>query len=758
MDEQVAKVFGGARYTSDLDLPRMLHAVLVRSQVSHGRLLSIDSTEAAASPGVVKVVTAEDFGDIDPFYGELINDQPMLAIDTIRYAGEPVCAIVAQTRAQAYEAARLVDVEIEPLPPLLTPAAAMSTAADAIHADLSSDSADFPNVCREDRLVVGDVESALADAAYVHHAVYTCPAVYHYAMEPHCSIASWEDGRLNVISGTQQPFRVRDCLARMFSLSISKVSVRAPFVGGAYGSKGETKYEPVVALMARCVGRPVKLLLNVEEAVHTVTRHGCSVEMWTALDEKGTITGRKSVVNFDTGAYADKGPRIAKRGALRVSGPYRIPNIAATSRAVYTNNVPAGAFRGFSTSQVLWASESAMDEIAVLLGEDPVSFRARHVIGAEDLYAGVDEPVDANLQDSLAAAAASLGDVDDSAPAHVGRAIALGVKDGGGGAAHASAVIRLHPDGSLEVIAGATELGQGAYGVLAEIAAHALSVPVERVHVRLADTDDAPFDRGTNASRTTVGVGLAVEDAATRLLDELKSAWLASKRVPAELRLDGDHVVADGERVQLGTLISEATRLPRREFPGLSHVGHHIAVPPGNAAFPTLYYEIGSTAVELEVDVDTGQIHLRKLVSLIETGKALSVAACHGQNVGAAVMGIGTTLTEQIVAYDGEVQNANLIEYRVPTVASLPRFGLESVLVENGDGPGPQGAKGVGEAGIIAVAPAIANALQAAVGVRVRDLPLHPEAVWRALREPTPPVWERSPSQEVPGCTSAHST
>ena len=250
--------------------------------------------------------------------------------------------------------------------------------------------------------------------------------------------------------------------------------------------------------------------------------------MWTALDENGTITGRKSDVVFDTGAYADKGPRIAMRGALRVSGPYRIPHLASTSRAVYTNNIPAGAYRGFSTSQVLWASESAMDEIALLLGEDPVAYRMRHVIGEHDLYAGVDEPVDADLKESVTAAATSLGPAPDPMPVNVGRAMALGVKDGGGGAAHAGAIIHLHPDGSLEVVAGAAELGQGAHGVLAEIAARALSVPVERVQVRLGNTDQAPFDRGTNASRTTIGIGLAVEDAAARLMDELAEAWAAS--------------------------------------------------------------------------------------------------------------------------------------------------------------------------------------------------------------------------------------
>jgi CO/xanthine dehydrogenase Mo-binding subunit len=727
-DEQVSKVTGAARYASDLAMPGMLHAVLVRSQLPHGQLVSIDSSEAAAMPGVVRVITAKDFGDADPFYGELVNDQPMLAIDRVRYVGEPVCAVVARTRSQAVEAARMVEVEIEALPALLTPEQAMAQDADPLHPDLPSHSDVGPNVCREAVHEVGDTDAAFARAAYVHHAIYTCPAVYHYAMEP---------------------FRVRDTLARMFKVPLSRVSVQAPYVGGAYGSKGETKYEPVVTLLARVVGRPVKLLISVEEAIHTVSRHGCTVEMWTALDTEGTMIGRRSEVVFDTGAYADKGPRIAMRGSIRVSGPYRIANLRATSRAVYTNNVPAGAYRGFSTSQVLWASESAMDEIAALLGEDPAAYRQRHVISAGERYVGVDEPVDADLVESVAAVSASLGSREDSLPANTGRGFALGVKDGGGGAAHAAAIMRLHADGSIEVVAGASDLGQGVHRVMGEVAARALGISADRVEVRLGDTDQAPFDRGTNASRTTVGIGLAVVDAAARLQDELSAAWAASGREPVTLVLDGDSVVGGGERVQLGTLIAESSRLPGREFPGFSVTGNHVAVPPpGSTSFPTMFYEIGSTAVELTVDTDTGQIELRKLVSLIETGKALSIAACHGQNIGAAVMGIGTSLTEQLVSFDGELQNANMIEYHVPTTTSLPINGLESVLIENADGPGPEGAKGIGEAGIIVVAPAIANAVQAAVGVRIRSLPLHPESVWRAVNEGTALGWEQSPSDD----------
>jgi CO/xanthine dehydrogenase Mo-binding subunit len=389
-EDLVAKVTGTAIYATDIEYPNLAHAALVRSQVAHGLIRSIDTAAALAADGVVCVLTGADLADIDPYYGELVYDQPAIAIERVRYAGEPYCAIVAESRALALEAAALVTADIEPLPGLFGPDQALAPGADPIHPERPAQPDAHPNVCRQYRLDVGDVDAAFARAAYVHDAVYRCPAIYHYAMEPFCSIASWEGGGLEVISGTQQPFRVRDGLARMFGLPHTRVHVRAPYVGGAYGSKGEMKYEPLVAALARKAGRPVRLACSIEESFHTVTRHAASVRIRTAVDENGWMIGRDSEIVFDTGAYADKGPRIASRGANRVSGPYKIPNLRARSAAVYTNTVPAGAFRGFSTSQVLWAEESAMDEIAEALGEDAVEFRMRHLLDRGDQYMTTD--------------------------------------------------------------------------------------------------------------------------------------------------------------------------------------------------------------------------------------------------------------------------------------------------------------------------------------------------------------------------------
>jgi CO/xanthine dehydrogenase Mo-binding subunit len=730
-----AKVTGRARYASDLEMPGTLHGALVRSDVAHGLLVRVDTSEAEQMPGVHCVLTAADFDGIDPYYGELVLDQPMLAIDRVRYIGEPVAAVVASTRAEAVEAARSVTFEIEPLPTAFTSEEALRSDAPVIQPNGPGATGEFNNICRESSIARGDVDVAFEQAAFVHHASYDCPPVYHYAMEPHCSLASWESGRLEVISGTQQPFRVRDTLARMFSLPASRVSVRAPYVGGAYGSKGETKYEPVVAAMARKAGRPVKLLISVDEAIHTVTRHGCRVEMWSALDSDGTITGRRSEVTFDTGAYSDKGPRIAHRGAIRVTGPYRIPNYSAVSRAVFTNTVPAGAFRGFSTSQVLWASESAMDEIARHLGEDPIAYRRRHVLRGEEPYIGFDSPMDADLDESLTRAENAIGTGD--LPAGTGRALALGVKDGGGGAATAAAHLHLHLDGSVEVIAGASDIGQGVRGMLIGLTARTLGIPREQVEVRVGDTDNAPFDRGTNASRTTVGIGTAVAKAAAQTREIVAEAWRKDVGTDDELRIEGDRVIGGSESRSLGELLAAAVGLPQREFPGLSVTATHTdAAEPGSSHFPTMFYEACTTAARVKVDTDTGQIELQRLVSVAETGFALDPAACHGQNIGAAMMGVGTTLSEQLTYEQGELINSNMIEYRVPTIEFLPTEGFDSILVEGGEGPGPDGAKGIGEAGIIVVAPAIANAVEDAVGIRLRSLPLHPETVWRAMNEP----------------------
>lgn len=728
----IDKVTGRARYVSDLQAPGMCHAVLVRSQVPHGLLRGVDTAQAAGHPGVVSVATAADFTDCDMYYGESVLDQPFLAIDKVRYVGEPVAAVVAETLEAARAAAKLVVAEVEPLPTLNSAEEAL-VSPTRIHPERPVVTEDLANVCSRSVFEYGDVDGAMASAAYVHDATYRFPAVYHYAMEPFSYLATWDEEGLDMWSSTQQPHKVRADLARIFRLPMSRVRVRIPYVGGGYGSKGQSKYEPVTAGLARLARRPVRLVTSVEEAFHTVTRHEAVVRMRTAVDADGAITARDTTVVYDTGAYADKGPRVARKGAYRASGPYCIPNTRSVGLAVYSNRVPAGAFRGFSTPQVVWAGESAIDEIARHLGQDPLEYRADRLTPRGRPFLGDDAPMDADLAQGLRMAADAIGWGTEPVPGR-GRGVASGVKDGGGGAARSEAEVRLQKDGSVEVIAATSELGQGAHTVLAQIAAEMLGVDYEAVRVRFPDTVAERFDPGTNASRSTIAVGNAVQEAAVQVHQELCQAAELVLGSSAGLHIDGGDVVVGTDSISLVDLLSRARGLAPDWLGSLSAVAaYDTSKGDGPLGHTSAFYEVGHAAAEVEVDRDTGQVTITRYASVADVGFAVHPGSCEGQDEGATVMGIGHTLFEELEFDGGELRNATLVEYRVPRAEDVPEE-LHTILLENRDGPGPFGAKGAGEGGTLAVAPAVANAVEDAVGVRIRDLPLTPERVWRALQ------------------------
>jgi CO/xanthine dehydrogenase Mo-binding subunit len=726
------KVTGSAKYTSDLEVAGMAYAALARSRHAHGLIRSIDVAAAQAVPGVVCVVTARDFDEVDLYYGETVFDQPFLADDRVRYVGEPVAGVVAETEDIARRAAELVEVEVEPLP-------VMGDAASALRADTlihpeRPQHPELPNICASAEFVYGDVDAAMASARYVHEATYTFPAVYHYAMEPYACLASWDHDGLDMWSGTQQPQKVRADLARMFGVPMSRVRLRVPYVGGAYGSKGQAKYEPVTAALALKSGRPVRLVTSIDEAMHTVTRHAAVIEMRTAIDTDGNLLARDTRIVYDTGAYADKGPRVARKGAYRASGPYEIPHTRAVGLAVYTNRVPAGAFRGFSTPQVVWAGESAIDEIARYLGVDPLEYRRERLTPRGRPFLGNDALMDADLSGGVQRAADAIG-WRDPLPAGRGRGVASGVKDGGGGASLSQAEVHLNRDGSIEVFAATAELGQGSRTVLAQLAAEGLCAEYDDVHVRMPDTTAQQMDPGTNASRSTISVGAAVLQAAARIHDDLCGIAERALGASAELRLRGTEVLIGNDRtVPLVDLMTAATGLaPEFLGPMVAQGANDTSQGDGPLGHTSSFYEVGHAAVEIEVDEETGIVTLTDLASVADVGYAINPQTCEGQDEGALMMGIGHTMFEELEFSDGELQNASLVEYRVPRVEDLPKRS-HTILLENRDGPGPFGSKGAGEGGTLAVAPAIANALHDATGVRVRDLPLTPERVWRALR------------------------
>lgn len=728
-EDALAKVTGAAVYTTDLSLPRTLHVALARSGTAHGRLTSVATAAAAELPGVRGVVTGADLTDVG-LTGEWVRDRPPLARGRVRHHGEPIAAVIATSARTARAAAGLVSATFEPLPAYFDPVAALASDAIPLHPSLAPD-----NVCAREIFEVGDVDGVDLDGLRRHRATYSFPAVYHYAMEPFATIARWSDEGLEIWTGTQEPYKLRADVARAIGLPTARVRLHVPYVGGGYGSRTAPKYEPLVAALARRFpGSPIKLVTTPEESALTVTRHAARVTVDTTIDAAGMMVSRETMVLFDTGAYADKGPRVARKGAYRAAGPYRIPNVRSTALAVYTNHPPAGAFRGFATPQVVWACESANDEIAAELGEDPLTFRARHLKERGEPFLRDDLPLDTDPLEGVRRARAEL---DSSHMGGAATGVAVAVKDGGGSAGIADAELRLHPDGSVDLRVATVEIGQGARTVLRRLAAETLGVPTEQVRVLHVDTSLAPHDVGTGASRSTIAMGAAVERAALDLLAQLEELWAAGQDSPSALRLDGGDVVGGGTRRPVAELLASARGLAREELGPLTGRGRHqIGADAGALGALAPFYEASYAAAAVDVDRDTGEVTVVRYVSVADVGVAIDSATCVGQDEGAVMMGLGHTLLEEL-AYDaeGRLENGSMVDYRVPHAKDVPVGGLHTVLLQNRDGPGPGGAKGAGEGGIIPVAPAVANALHAATGVRIRDLPLSPERVWRAMRQ-----------------------
>ncbi|HWP34016.1 MAG TPA: xanthine dehydrogenase family protein molybdopterin-binding subunit, partial [Thermodesulfobacteriota bacterium] len=739
--DAVAKVTGRAKYAGDLTLPGMAHVRVWRSPVPHGRLHRIETGAALAVPGVLAVLTAADLADLDPYYGPAFKDQPILAADRVRYAGEPVAAVIAETEAAAAWAVARLEVELEELPAVATIDAALADGAPVLHERLRPaghfrDLAALTpvpekNLCQHSHYERGDVEAAFAAADVVVEGTYTLPAVYHYAMEPHTVLAQWEAEGITVWAATQHPFPVRKELAEIFGLPLARVRVVVPYLGGAYGSKCYTKLEPLAVAASRKVGRPVRLALAVEEACRTVVRHGARCWIRTAARRDGTLLAREAKIYFDTGAYADVGPRVVKKAGYRLPGPYRIPHLRVDAYAVYTNTVPAGAYRGYGTPQVTWAGESQLDELAERLGMDPVELRLKNLLRRGEPYAAGDRPIDGDLPGDLRALARAIG-WEEAAPPGRARGVAVGFKDGGGTHTVSTALVRIHADGSVTLLAGSVEHGQGARTVLAQIAAEILELPVERIAVAPPDTAVTPFDQGTSASRSTTLMGLAVAAAARDAREQLvRAAAEVLGAPPGAVRYAGGILSAGGASLGIAEVVRRYFGLPGGELVGRG--AYRPEVFEGTLGGATTYWEIGMGAAEVSVDADTGLVRVHRYVSLADVGRAVNPRECEGQDEGGAMQALGHTLFEQLVQEEGQILNPTLADYRVPLFTDLPEA-FSTVLVENGDGPGPFGLKGLGEGGTFAVAPAVANALARATGVRVRELPLTPERVWRALR------------------------
>ena len=725
------KVTGRAAYVGDLEVPGMLHGKILRSPLPHAVVKEIGVKKALKLPGVVAVLTRDDLEGLDPFYGAVLRDRPFIATDKVRYQGEPVAAVAAVDLATAEEALDLIQVEYDELPVISDTVEALMDDGATVHET---------NLCNQSGYEWGDVTDAFAKADHVFEDTFTFPMVYHYSMEPHAVIADYSNQGITVWSTAQHPFLVREDLARMFGFQLHQVRVVVPYLGGGFGSKSYTKLEPLVVALSKVAGRPVRVALTVEEAFKTIRRHAARCTVKTGVMNDGSFVARECLIHLDTGAYADNGPLVANRAAERIMGAYRWDNVKITSNAVYTNSTPAGSFRSIGAPQAAWASESQVDIIADALGLDPLEIRLKNLVERGEKFRPGRRALDADPATGLRMAAQAIGmsldkepeDQGSALPIKTGRGLGCNLS-GVGSSATSTAIVRLHVDGTVTVFAGTTEIGQGSRGVLAQIASQELQVPFEHISMVSSDTGVVPYDRSTGSSRSTTMMGLAVQGAAKEVKDQLiELAALHFDCPPEELSAEDGLIIRADESVAYGALIEEEFGARAGELLGRGYVTPRRDN--GRLRQSPAFWEIGIAAAKIEVDTKTGVIRIPHYVSVADVGVAINPQQCEGQDEGASMQGLGHTLFEEMVYEDGQLLNPNLVDYKVPTFADLPT-NLETQMIENHDGPGPFGAKGLGEGGIVSAAPSVANALFQATGVRIKDLPLTPERVWRALRD-----------------------
>ncbi|MBI3044979.1 MAG: xanthine dehydrogenase family protein molybdopterin-binding subunit [Betaproteobacteria bacterium] len=731
-----AKVTGRAEYVHNLRLPGMLYGKIARSTIAHGRIKRIDVAAAQAVEGVHRVVTGADIRALipDPHYGPAFHDQPILALDKVRYAGEPVAVVLASDPHVAEEAAGLVDVQYEALPAVYDEVEAMTS--KAIVHEVLKPAGTFPdlkhfqgrkntNVALDFRLRRGDAEAALKKADRVFEHTFRTQQVLHVPLEPFVSAAEPGDGTLTIHTASQSPSFVRTEIARLLEWPESKVRVKVPYLGGGFGAKLYIKLEALVAALALLVRRPVKISLTMEEQFYTLTKHAATLRIKSGVAKDGRVTARLCEVWWNGGAYADIGPRITQKSGFTAPGPYDIEHVHIDSYALYTNLPPAGALRGFGIPQLVWAYEGHTDMIARELKMDPVEFRRKNILRDGRPQATGTVMQDAAIDKVLERVAARMdwGKPFDRGSGTVrrGRGVVIGFK-----AVIAPttsvAIVNLYADGSCALYCSTVDMGQGSDTAMAQIVAEILGIPIESITVVHPDTEVTPYDMATLGSRSTYHMGNAVrraaEDARDKLLALAREVGVSVETTPIA------EVFRRKYGMQAGNIIGSGSFIPT--YMPMDH-------DTGQTANATPFWMVGATGAEVEVDTETGRVRVTRLVNVADVGTPINPAIVESQLSGAAIMQLGFTMSEKMEFSAGQCTNASLAQYKIPGLLDVPE-GMENEAVDAEQKGGPFGAKGVGETGTFGVSPAIANAIDDAVGVRLTSLPLTAEAVYRALR------------------------
>ncbi|MBI2917148.1 MAG: xanthine dehydrogenase family protein molybdopterin-binding subunit [Chloroflexi bacterium] len=740
------KALGRTQYGVDLKPRDALVAKVLRSPRPHARIVRVDTSRARQLPGVLDVVTGPD--TLAMRYGNWIRDHTFMAHDRVRYVGEPVAAVAAVDDETAEEALELISVEYEELPAVFDPFEAMKPGAPLVHEDVANYACGHPeahrqgNVLDRVRYAKGDVDKALAQADVVHRQSYNTPPVHAGITQPHEAVAAVDaSGRLTLWTAHQSPFRLRQVLSQTLGLPMARVRVVCTAVGGSFGARATASFEPICCLLALRTRRPIALALTREEELQaTFYREHAYITLELGARRDGTLLAVRGRLVFDTGAHHDLLATLGNAVAS-MAGPYRIPNFDLEGCVVYTNNTPKGFVRAPRIPSVIFAVESHLDTMAHKLGLDPVEIRLKNAVENGDTFAEGRVMQNVGFKKALTTFADHMKKQPPPGPNQAwGVAAGIwGLFATTTGGPPSAAVVKLNEDGTAVLLTGMSEMGGGQHAVMAQVVAEVLALPFEAVSVVGGDTDATPYEHGTGGSNTTYRVGTTVRlaaEAARRQLLQLAAQRLKVKE--ADLVLEQGKVYAREApeiSVPVATLAAAAISSTNGPIMGTSESGREgliASMAPYIGSMDAPVFTANGALVE--VDRETGKVKLLKYVTVQDVGHALNPKLVEAQVEGGVVFALGQALSEEIVTDRGRVLNANLLDYHQPTAADVPP--IDMALIEVPSKFGPWGAKGVGEPPTVPVSAAIANAVFRAVGARVTELPLTPDKVVQALKQP----------------------
>ncbi len=742
--EAIAKVNGEAIFTDDMQFPGMLFGATLRAGVPHAIVKQIDIKKARQLEGVQAVLTAADIpGRMN--HGLVIHDWPALVGigQKVRYVGDALAVVAADSQAIAAQALELIELELEELPIVVDPVAALEPDAPRVHED--------GNLLKHIKVNKGDISQGFEQAEVVFEETFFTPTYEHAFMEPECSLARvTEDGRIEIYVGSQIPYADREQVAAALDIPQTQVRVVGPLVGGGFGGKEDIVGQIHAALLAQATNKPVKILYDRHESmlVHP-KRHATQIKVKLGLKKDGTLTAAQTELYGDTGAYASLGAKVMGRATTHSTGPYIVPNVKIDCYATYTNNPPSGAFRGFGALQAAFAIECMVDRVAEEMGFDPIEFRQKNALRADSITntgqhltesVGLLECIDKTKTELLRYtdgnepfAARVVADAPQKRRAW-GFAVAFKNTGLGEGAPDkASAEVELYADGTAEARISSAEIGQGLVTVLQMVTAEELSMPINQVRVLLSDTDLTPDGGPTTGSRQTYISGNAVKHAAGTLREAMKATLSERYDVaPEKIRFIEGLAQVNGTKVPYGK-VADYMRDEGREPKVLYEYWAPETTPLGEAGDKHFAYSFAAQAVEVEVDLETGEVKVLRVIGATDVGKAINPLGLQGQVDGGIIMGIGHALTEEFIVEEGQVFTDYLARYRMPSIKHIPEE-IKSIIVEDPTRDGPYGAKGVGEISTMPTPPAILNAVYNACGVRLNRIPVDQDSLSIQIR------------------------